>query len=97
MAFDKAITIPEGKPLISFEVSSIVEETPHVQEVKLKKCGAKNYEVHICIPCKRLFRCIETLNKHKLDSILHIKVTLPLTISSQLMSCSRGGLRKRTS
>lgn len=41
-----------------------------------KKIKRSSFEVHVCVPCKRLFRSLGTMLKHKSDSLLHIKVNL---------------------
>jgi hypothetical protein len=97
MSYDKGIVIPEAKPSITFELAPVIESLPEVALEEVKREKVLSYEVHVCIPCKRLFRSIETLNKHKMDSILHIKVAISCCqlMHSRPMNCSRSEPRKK--
>jgi len=56
-----------------------IDVISEVKEVaKVKEEMPQTYDVHICIPCKRLFRSANTLNRHRNESLLHIKVSYGL-------------------
>ncbi|CDW85037.1 rna binding motif protein [Stylonychia lemnae] len=84
MSIDKNLVIMPDEP-VAFEQAQIIENKSLLQEElkedlikeKLKRDVIKHstYEVHICQPCKRLFRTFNTLLKHQQDSLLHIKLS----------------------
>jgi hypothetical protein len=64
------------------EITLFSKPTPNepVEEatLKSKELEKKNlpdkFLVHVCIPCKRMFRSFNALMRHRQDSVLHIKV-----------------------
>lgn len=71
MSIDKNLLImPDNtKNLIEPKVEQ--EKTDSNKPLKQR---IDSFEVNVCVPCKRLFRTMEALLKHRQDSLLHIKI-----------------------
>lgn len=58
------VSVEENQPMDSVHVKE--EEVKDLRKREVKKLS--HYEVHVCLPCKRLFRSFDTLLKHQQDS-----------------------------
>lgn len=59
MTFDTSI-LTESAPVAQTEVEVIPKEEPK----EMIKAVNAEFNVHVCVPCKRLFRNMNTLIKH---------------------------------